>query len=177
MLYSNRFKNNKGQSLTEAALIMPLIVFFLFTIMWFAKIMLTWQQIVSAARYGTDLIAYTPFSENYIKQDIINYLCSELNVGRILNKDRLEVKVKIYDIDKIDYTFSLSNISSFNPLSILKDIQSLMPAGQDKSFVEIIYSHEAPFVLKALGKKQIKIKAYCEVLSSTGSPGEKKREK
>lgn len=167
---------DKGQSIVEAALIMPLIVFFLFTIIWFAQIMLTWQQIIGAARYGTDLIAYTPFSQAYIKRDIADYLCNENNIGRVLNRDRLEINVEIKDIKKIDYSLKFDDISHFNPFEILENIQALNPISEDKSYVEIIYRFELPFVLKAVGKDEIKIRAYSEVLSGAASAGTKDRE-
>jgi hypothetical protein len=176
MLCSKYFKNNKGQSLTETALIAPLIVFFLFTIIWFAQIMLTWQQIAGAARYGTDLIAYTPFSKNYIKQDIINYLCDKKTVGRILNKDKLEVTVEIRDAKKIDFSLSLSNLLEFNPLKVIENITSLNPINEEKSYVEIVYFFDIPFVLKIFGKDNISIKARSEVLSGSASAGEKERD-
>jgi hypothetical protein len=176
MLFVNGFRNHKGQSLTEAALIMPLVVLFLFTIIWFAKIMLTWQQITGAARYGTDLISYTPFSKSYIKQDIINYLCDVKNIGRTLDRNKLEINIEIHDAATIDYTLSLENFSSFNPLEILDDIKSLTPVGQEKSSVEIIYTYNTPFLLKAIGKETIQIKAHSEVLSGTGSAGQKTRQ-
>jgi DNA phosphorothioation-dependent restriction protein DptG len=138
--------------------------------------MLTWQQITGAARYGTDLISYTPFSESYIKQDIINYLCDNKTIGRVLNKNKLSVEVKIHSIEKIDYSLSLSNITSFNPLEVLDNIKSLTPVGQEKSSVEITYSYDLPFVLRVFGKETIQIKSYLEVLSGTGSPGESTRQ-
>ncbi|MDR0819943.1 MAG: pilus assembly protein [Endomicrobium sp.] len=54
MFYFKCFKQSRGQALVEAALIVPPIILFLFTVIWFACVMLTWQQISTAARYGTD---------------------------------------------------------------------------------------------------------------------------
>jgi hypothetical protein len=167
---------DKGQSIVEAALIMPLIVFFLFTVIWFAQVLLTWQQLIGAARYGTDLIAYTNFNSSYIKRDIVDYLCNENNIGRILNRDKLEVNVEIRDADKIDYSLKFDDILQFNPLEIFEHIKALNPLSEDKSYVEIIYRFNLPFVLKAMGKEEIKIRAYCEVLSGAASAGAKERE-
>ncbi|MDR2773077.1 MAG: pilus assembly protein, partial [Elusimicrobiota bacterium] len=158
MLFKN-FNNNDGQSLTEAALIMPLVSFFLFTVIWFGQIMLTWQQLVGAARYGTDLISYTPFSKIYIEQDIVNYLCDKKTIGRTLNEDKLKVVVKIYDVKKMDFTLSLDNISNLNPLDFISNIGALNPFTEDKSYVEIVYSYDMPFVFKLMGKESIDIKA------------------
>jgi hypothetical protein len=176
MFLSKKGGKLKGQSLTEAALIMPLIVFFLFTIIWFAKVMLTWQQIVGASRYGTDLIVYTPFSEKYIRQDIIDYLSNPSNVGRILDKDKLEVNIKIHDIKKIDYSLSVDNLEMFNPVNILNDIKELSPIKPEMSSVEIVYWYEAPFVFKAFGKDKIYIRAYSEVLNGSASAGQAQRQ-
>jgi hypothetical protein len=165
----------KGQSLTEAALIMPLIVFFLFTVMWFGKIMLTWQQIAGAARYGTDMIAYTPFSENYIKRDIIDYLCNANTIGRILDEKNLVVNVEIYDMAKIDFSLTIDNLQNFNISDIVDNVKGILPVEQDYSSVEIIYYFDAPFVFKAFGKDKIKIRSKARVLAGSGSAGQKER--
>jgi hypothetical protein len=173
-----RFKHSKGQALVEAALIAPLIVFFLFTVIWFAGVMLTWQQISTAARYGTDLIAYTPFSENYIKSDIKNYLCSTDTIGRILDPDRLEITIEINDYEAVKYDFDItSDFLNFNPVNILKSAVGLNPIFVKKSFVEIKYRYKIPKILKVIGKENIEIKAYSELLTGTGSQGAPKRSK
>ena len=183
-MFIMKFLNNKkGQALVEAALIAPLIVFFLFTIIWFGRIMLTWQQISGAARYGTDLIAYTPFSKQYIKNEIKDYLCNNLTVGRTLNRDLLNVDVNIKDLDApIDLTVDgfIEDIIK-EPDSILKkletiwaviDPQNITDTHRNKSYVEITYKYETPPIASWI-RRDIIIKARSEVLADTGSQGSK----
>ncbi|MDR1196268.1 MAG: pilus assembly protein [Endomicrobium sp.] len=168
-------KRNRGQALVEAALTAPLIIFFLFTIIWFGRIMLTWQQIVSAARYGTDLIAYTPYSKEEIKRDIVNYLCHGNNIGRILSRDHLDVKVEINDLNRpIDFSLSLDNIGAFNPANIYDMIKNSNPIEPTMSYVEIKYKYKVPPILKFY-REEIYIKTRLEVLSDSGSVGRNRR--
>jgi Flp pilus assembly protein TadG len=179
MLYLKRLKQSRGQSLVEASLIAPLIVFFLFTIIWFACVMLTWQQISTAARYGTDLIAYTSFNVAYIKNDIKDYLCNTKTVGRTLDPEKLDIKIEINDYESVKYDFDIKDISSIttlNPVNVLNTFKGLIPSLNQKSFVEITYSYKIPIILKIIGEKNIKIKARSEVLSGSGSPKAAKRQ-
>ncbi|MDR0617827.1 MAG: pilus assembly protein [Endomicrobium sp.] len=146
------FKQLRGQALVEAALISPLIVVFLFSIVWFASLMLSWQQIVTATKYGVDLIAYTDFDKKYIENDIKDYLCNTRTLGRILDLNRLNVVVQINDYKPND--------------NVLDCSKWLVPK---KSFVEITYSYKIPKVLKVIGKENININSKLEVLSGAGS--------
>jgi hypothetical protein len=157
------FKQLNGQALVEAALIAPLIVVFLFAIVWVASLMLTWQQILTATKYGIDLITYTDFDKKYIENDIKNYLCDTKTLGRTLDLNRLNVIVEISDYNPIDIDFTRPDITSFNSLDIVK---GLVPKN---SFVEITYSYKIPKILKVVGKESIKIRSKLEVLSGTGN--------
>lgn len=187
MFINKKLGNKKGQALVEAALTAPLIVFFLFTIIWFGRIMLTWQQLVGAARYGTDLIAYTPYNEEEIKDDIINYLCSRQNIGRTLDSDEVArgIRIEISRIDTINFTlFDFGDLNSFNPMHVLDMIEvtaemfkeSVVP---EMSKVVISYRYKVPSILRAVSgnrlEEYITIRARSEVLAGTGSPGENKR--
>ncbi|MDR1523467.1 MAG: pilus assembly protein [Endomicrobium sp.] len=158
-------KQLRGQALVEAALIAPLIVVFLFAVVWFASLMLTWQQILTATEYGIDLITYTNFDKKYIENDIKNYLCDAKTLGRVLDLNRLIVKVEINDYKPVDVDidFIKPDITSFGSLDIVK---GLVPKN---SFVEITYSYKIPKILKVIGKETIKIRSKLEVLSGTGS--------
>ena len=158
------FKQLRWQTLVEAALIAPLIVVFLFAVVWFASLMLTWQQILTATKYGIDLITYTNFDRKYIENDIKNYLCDAKTLGRILDLNRLIVTVEINDYKPVDIDFIKPDITSFSSLDIVK---GLIPKN---SFVEIIYSYKIPKILKVIGRGNIKIKSKLEVLSGTGNP-------
>jgi hypothetical protein len=169
MIYSKSLKKSNGQALVEATLITPLIIVFLFMIVWFARIMLTWQQISTAARYGTDLIAYTPFSQKYIEGDIKDYLCNPNTVGRTLDRQKLDVKIEINDYKPVKYDGSITNLK--NIVAGSSNFEGLIPAFSKKSFVEIKYSYKIPSILKIIGKDVIEIKARSEVLSGSGSQG------
>jgi len=177
MFYFKRFGNSKGQALVEAALTAPLIVFFLFMIIWFARIMLTWQQITGAARYGTDMIAYTSFSKEDIGKYITNYLCDKGNIGRTLDSSTatLHIDVNIHDQPPHDYSLSLiKNIKNFNPVGLADTVKNILPVVQNSS-VTITYTYKTPPVMHIVGIPELNIKAYSEVLSGTGSAGQKKR--
>ncbi|MDR3049256.1 MAG: pilus assembly protein [Elusimicrobiota bacterium] len=169
--------NKKGQAMVEAALTAPIIAFFLFTIIWFGEVFLSWQQIVTAARYGTDLIGNTPFSKEYIEKDIQDYLCNENNIGRILDPERLKITIEIKDFPKLDYTVSLSEINKLFQ-SITNSVQSMSAifTGNNNSFVEITYKYKYPSILKLAGKDTFELRARSEILSGTGSAGAKERE-
>ncbi|GHT70336.1 hypothetical protein AGMMS49950_05110 [Endomicrobiia bacterium] len=169
MVYLKLLRQSKGQTLVEAALVAPLIIVFLFVIVWFARVTLTWQQISTAARYGTDLIAYTPFSQKYIERDIKDYLCNPDIIGRILDPEKLDIKIEINDYKPVKY----DNLSS---ISRLGNLRGLIPGFDKKSFVEIKYSYKIPRVLKITGKKNIEIKARSEVLSGSGSQSASRRQ-
>lgn len=163
--------------MVEAALIAPLIIFFLFTVVWFARVMLTWQQITGAARYGTDLIAYTSYSKKFIEKDIRHYLCHGNNIGRTLDSDPkiLRIKVEARDAKKSDFSLGIKNIADFNPLNIVQNIKNLSPIGPDKSYVEIEYDYKIPKIMRITGNEYLTIRAKSEVLSGDASAGYKKR--
>ncbi|MCL1972610.1 MAG: pilus assembly protein [Endomicrobia bacterium] len=180
-------KNKNGQALVEAALIAPLMVFFLFTVIWFGRMMLTWQQISGAARYGTDMIAYTDFSKQYIETEIKNYLCNNFTIGRTLDREKLTVTVSIKDLkEPIDFT--LDNFITMeiikNPFKLIGELTSkvenvwevlnpkkLITIEDNKSSVKITYEYKAPPIMRLLRQENIKLKAYSSVLADTGSPG------
>ena len=136
----------------------------LFAVVWFASLMLTWQQILTATKYGIDLITYTNFDRKYIENDIKSYLCDAKTLGRVLDLNRLIVTVEINDYKPIDIDFIKPDITSFSSLDIVK---GLTPKN---SFVEITYSYKMPKILKVIGRENIKIRSKLEVLSGTGNP-------
>lgn len=181
MFILKRFGKSKGQALVEAALTAPLIVFFLFTVIWFAGVMLTWQQITGAARYGSDLIAYTDFSQNSIENNIRSYLCDSHTIGRTLNPDRnvLKINVDIKDQPPMDYSInidSLKNLINYNPFNLLRHFQNIAPSFvAGTSSVEINYEYRLPAVLRIAGRESLTIKARSEVLTGFGGAGQKRR--
>lgn len=195
-------KNKNGQALVEAALTAPLIVFFLFTIIWFGGIMLTWQQITGAARYGTDMIAYTPYDKRYIENEIKNYLCSNLTIGRVLDRNQLEIEISIKDLkEPIDFTLDNvinESLLDINPIKIIENLigvfdklknqientwdvvnpKNLINPDANKSFVEIRYNYKAPRVMSIfMQDDHIQIKARSTVLVDSGSSGSRLTER
>jgi hypothetical protein len=180
MAFLKFVKQSRGQTLVEAALIAPLVIIFLFAILWFARIMLTWQQISTAARYGADLLAYTPFSVKYLENDITDYLCAKSTIGRTLDPKKLNIKIEINDYKPVEYDFDITNFSNFavlRPVSLFKSLKSFAPGLSKKSFVEINYSYNIPNMFKILGKDSMKITTRASVLSGSGSAGGLKRQK
>ena len=109
-------KNNKGQAFVEAVFFFPIMIVLIFSVIWFAKILLTWQQLISATRYGTDMIANTNLSETDIKKDIENYLTHKMIEGRRLDVKRIkEINVDIKDFQclGLDNMLDLNNIVNF----------------------------------------------------------------
>ena len=111
--------DNKGQAFLEGIFILPIIVVLIFSVVWFARVLLTWQQLVSATRYGTDMIANTSLSKEDIKKDIENYLTHRMIDGRKLNKD----KIKEIKIDIKDYT--ISDVNVFDVTKIFTSVKKL----------------------------------------------------
>ncbi|MDR2818369.1 MAG: pilus assembly protein [Endomicrobium sp.] len=180
MLCLKFVKQSSGQALVEAALIVPLIILFLLAILWFARIMLTWQQISTAARYGADLLSYTPFSVKYIESDIKDYLCSANTIGRTIDPRKLNIKIEENDYKPIKYDFDITNFSNFavlNPYTFLNILKDFISHLNKKSFVEITYTHDIPKIFRIIGNDSIKITARASVLSGTGSTGALQRQK
>jgi hypothetical protein len=171
---------SRGQALVEVALVTPLLVVFLFGVLWFASIVLTWQQLVSAARYGADILAYTPFSVKCIEDDIRDYLCARNTIGRTIDPKRLSIRIEANDYIPIKFDFDITNISSFvtlNSLNVFKSLKFFAPLATKKSFVEIKYFHKIPKILKIIGNDNVKITARASVLSGTGSIAALRRQK
>ncbi|MDR3071260.1 MAG: pilus assembly protein [Endomicrobium sp.] len=181
MAYLRCVRQSRGQALVEAVLVAPLVAIFVFMIAWCGRVLLTWQQISTAAQYGANLITYTPFSLKYIKKDIEDYLCNPGTIGRILDSKRLNIKIEINDYEPINYDFlnikELPNMSRYDLENFLNTLKKLNPSAGKKSFVEIKYSYLVPKILRMAIKKNITIKSRSEVLSGTGSQSALKRQK
>ncbi|MDR2860778.1 MAG: pilus assembly protein, partial [Elusimicrobiota bacterium] len=127
MIFEKQINNSRGQSLVEAALICPIIVFFLFALVWFARVSLTWQQLIGGARYGTDMIAYTDMNKTDIENAIVDYLCNN-KTGRILDSSKLNVNINIADANKIDYELTLENVIDTAFFTrILNNLENMFP--------------------------------------------------
>ena len=155
-------KNNKGQAFTEAIFLFPIIIVLIFSVVWFARVLLTWQQLVSATRYGTDMIANTTLSSDDIKKDIENYLTNKMIEGRRLDIEKIkEINIDIKKYEPISYNFTdLSAISSF--------VQGLFIPSTELSTVSISYSYDLPKIMNVVGMEEFVIKTKLSVLAGSG---------
>ena len=155
-------KNTKGQAFTEAIFVFPVIIVLIFSVVWFARVLLTWQQLVSATRYGTDMIANTTLSSDDIKKDIENYLTNKMIEGRRLNIEKIkEINIDIKKYEPISYNFTdLSVISSF--------VQGLFIPSNELSTVSISYSYDLPKIMNVVGMEEFVIKTKLSVLAGSG---------
>ena len=160
--------NNHGQALVENILIVPLIVVIIVMIFWFARLLLTKQQLIMAARYGTDLIAYSTMDEDGVRREVKDYLCGEDAEGRRLDPSKLSdknIKVNIERCEKVTVT------NVFKPMSFTP------------STVEIYYDFETPKLFSAWSgyiggdglAAKLRISARSEVLAGTGCEGDNYR--
>ena len=156
------FTNKKGQAFTEAVFIFPIIVVLIFSVVWFARVLLTWQQLISATRYGTDMIVNTSLSSDDIKKDIKNYLTNKMIEGRRLDTDKIkDITVDIKGYNGIDYNITdLSNISNF--------VQGLFIPSNELSTVSISYSYDLPKIMNIVGMEEFIIKTKLSVLAGSG---------
>ncbi len=155
-------KNTKGQAFTEAIFVFPVIIVLIFSVVWFARVLLTWQQLVSATRYGTDMIANTTLSSDDIKKDIENYLTNKMIEGRRLDIEKIkEINIDIKKYEPISYNFTdLSAISGF--------VQGLFIPSNELSTVSISYSYDLPKIMNVVGMEEFVIKTKLSVLAGSG---------
>lgn len=160
------FLNNKAQAFTEALFVFPIMLVMIFFIIWTARVLLTWQQLVTATRYGTDMIVNTNLSSSDIKKDIENYLTHRNIEGRRLDINKIkEITVDIKDYPKIDIgVTNLTNLFA-NITGLIKGIT--LPA-TELSSVSITYSYDLPLFLHFMGLKEFNIKTKLSVLSVSG---------
>ena len=165
------YKNCRGQAMIEMVVLFPILVILASMITWWGRLTITKQQLLSAARYGTDLIYYTsdtssPFTEQDVQDDIINYLTDKQNEGRKLNPEKLQIKVKINRPAKV------------NPFNAMMPINPFTLA-DEASYVEVYYKFSLPTIFKAFSQflgsanlpDEITISARSAVLAGTGAKG------
>ena len=154
--------NKKGQAFTEGIFIFPVIIVLVFSVVWFAHLLLTWQQLISATRYGTDMIANTSLNKEDIKKDIENYLTHRMIVGR-----RLDIsKIKEINVNIVDYAVTDINFLDVNFL--FNVAQNLFFPSTELSSVSIVYSYDLPQIMHLVGMKKIDIKTKLFVLTGSG---------
>lgn len=109
-----------GQAIIETVLFLPLFIIILLAITWYSRIFITRQQLLLAARYGTDLIVHANFTEQDIRTEIMNFLTDKNIKGRKLESDKVKIKIEIGNVPPPP---------SFNPPT---------------SYVEVYYKFELP---------------------------------
>ncbi len=157
----NFVHGNRGQAFLEGVFILPVVVVLIFSVFWFAEVLLTWQQLVSAVRYGTDMIAYTTLSKEDIKKDIENYLTHRMIEGR-----RLDIKkIKEINVDIKEYKPMTFNI--FEVSNVFDSVKGLVFPSAEMSSVSITYAYDMPRILWWAGKREFEIKTKLEVLAGS----------
>ena len=163
-IHYSLFTASKGQALVENILLLPMLCVMLSMILWFSRLLITRQQLLTAARYGTDMMVYTytpSWNANNMRQEIKNYLSDPNIAGRRLNPAKLgddRIRVNIYRYPKTN---------SGN---------AAMPVDFTTSSVEIYYNFRLPIILSNISKffsggasKGLNISARSEILVGTGS--------
>jgi len=156
-------KKRKAQALIEVVLILPMLCILMSMITWFTRLVLTRQMLLTAARYGTDMIYYTDMNEDQIRQEIRNYLTDKKIEGRKLNSEKLpddHIKIHIYRYPTV------------TPFNVWQ------PINFETSWVEIYYEFGVPSIFTAFSRyignagdlpDKIVISARSEVLAGTGA--------
>ncbi len=116
-----------------------------------SRYVITRQQLLTAARYGTDLIVYQNFNEEQVKEEITNYLSSPQTQGRKLDKEKLSIKVTINRFPTIN-TYDANG----NPLNLARILSS--PRKDDfmkyNAYVEIKYELKLSKVIATIITKK-----------------------
>lgn len=165
-LISNGANNSRAQALVETVILFPIVVALLCFMVDTSRFVLTRQQLLSAARYGTDLIVHQNFNEEQTEEELVNYLCSSKNQGRKLDKEKLAFKIEINRFPDIN-TFSAEG----NPLNIARNLVSPFQDDYMKynAFVEIKYELEwLKLIGKITGDETMDIVVRSEVLKGVG---------
>jgi hypothetical protein len=168
-------RTRRGQALIESVLVIPLLLIIFTAIFWFSRVVLTRQQLLTAARYGTDMIAYTDMNEDQIRREIRTYLCDPGTEGRTLDSSQLPDKNIRIVIDRYMLPeMGFYNLSGYAKLARMLD-EIAVPLKHTSS-VEIYYSIPLPRMFSLWGEylpgaeapRSITLSARSEVLAGTG---------
>lgn len=168
-----------GQSLVELVLIIPVFVLIISVIFFFARALITKQQLLTAARYGTDLILYTKLNEKQIQQEVRNYLSDKNIEGRTLNANKLgdesiAVRIEGFMLPEFSGPYDLLNTGKLKELLNAGDM--LLFPEKHTSWIEINYEFQTPRVISVLTKvipgkpfpDHLTVSGRSEVLAGTG---------
>ncbi|MCX5777872.1 MAG: hypothetical protein NTU66_01420 [Elusimicrobia bacterium] len=163
-------KSHSGQALVESIFLIPIIVLIIISLSWFSRVLITRQQLVIAARYGTDMIVSTNLNEGQIRQEIRNFLSHRLLQSRQLDEKKLpdeNIVVKINDFPYIHFNLATAVM---RPQDLFKMLSRMANPLSATSTVDIKYEYDIPPVFRALTHQRIFVSARSEVLSGTGCP-------
>jgi hypothetical protein len=155
----------------------------------FSRVLITRQQLVMAARYGTDMILYTKLSESQIKQEIRNYLSDPNLRGRKLDPAVLtdqNIVVVMRDTEFVVPSFSLYDSAMHLPQlvrNIYRMFDGISRPYDKTSYVEIYYPFDFPGIFSVWGTylpmtnlpTSITVSGRSEVLAGTGCKGSNHR--
>jgi len=146
-----------GQALVEIIIMFPLFILITVMIAWFSRIVLARAQLITAARYGTDLIVNCPqFTENDVKQELTNMLCDKKIEGRRLIKDRIK-KMEVV-------------INRFPEITAANACNVALITDKKTSSVDIWYEIKlSPWLKQITGDEGVIVSARSEVLAGTGA--------
>jgi len=163
----NNSRNINGQAMAENLLLIPLLIIVIMMLFWFARMVITRQQLLSAARLGTDLILYSGLNQDQIRQEIRDYLCGNDVEGRKLDSSK-------FSDDKI-----IINNRSYGKITTFSANAYKIP-NYDTSTVDIYYDLNVPPLVNvwgkwfggSWGKQSFRIRAHSEVIAGTGCNGD-----
>ena len=176
----------KGQTLVEVFFLVPVLVILISALFFFARVLITRQQLVMAARYGTDMILYTQLNQQQIKQEIRNYLSDPHLSGRKLDPDKLTDNDMVIVDHSQDFQIPDFTIMSIftNPNQALSKLRGIISGigvpFNNTSYVEIYYKFDVPGIFNAMGSylpgpakmpSVITVSGRSEVLAGTGCKG------
>lgn len=164
-------RDRKAQALVESIFIMPILFMVIIAIVWFSRILITRQQLLMAARYGTDLVAYTTLNEKEIRQEIRNYLTHRMIKGRKLDPGKLpdnSIVIKIDSFELPEYTAADYFVPLLFEYKMKEVAEKLLRPDLHTSYVELYYDFEVPRLFSTLGRETITVTARSEVLAGTG---------
>ena len=176
-----RFSDNKAQALLETLLIIPVLMILLVGLFWFSRVLITKQQLLMAARYGTDLILHTNLSEQQIRKEIRNYLSDRNVEGRKLDPDKLGdenivIKINGFDLPEFDGFEDVINPVKMGQLlmSYTRLLKMPISYSSELSYVEVFYNFSVPKIFSpVIGfEKTIILSGRSEVLAGTGCAGQ-----
>ncbi len=150
---------SKGQAIVEMVLLLLVVALISVLIIWFGFAYSIKHMLLTAARYGTDMIAYTDQSAtpaSRVKEMVTHYLTHQWIVGLRLNPDRLTINVEDNRYPRITHF-----CAAWRPINF------------QRSSVEVSFRFDTPRMFTVFGANvppHITITERSEVIAGTGAP-------